>query len=73
MLTDLQRLDAAEAMKTLTDTERAEFLQAGGVTETTDIDVINQLIVDLADNAQAEQELAETVTASEIEEAVTES
>ena len=63
MLTDLQRLDAAEAMQNMTDAERTEFLAAGNVTETTDIDVINQLIVDLADNAAAEAEIGKPLTA----------
>ena len=57
MLTDLQRLDYAEAMLKMDPATREAYLQEKQVSETTDVDVINQLIVDLVDNAKAEAEI----------------
>ncbi len=59
MLTDLQRLDYAEAMMKIPKADHEAYLHEKAVTETTDIDVINQLTVELADNAVAEASLAD--------------
>lgn len=48
MLTDLQRLDYAETMMSMSEGDRTAYLAEKLVTETTDIDVINQLMVDLS-------------------------
>jgi predicted house-cleaning noncanonical NTP pyrophosphatase (MazG superfamily) len=63
MLTDLQRLDYAEAMKKMTEDERTQYLKDNQVEETTDVDVIYQLISDFAENDKAEAELAAVATA----------
>ena len=65
MLTDLQRLDYAEAMAAMTADEREAYLAEKLVTETTDVDVINQLIVDLSNQdepVEAEEVACEAPT-----------
>lgn len=66
MLTDLQRLDYAETMKTMSEAERTQFLSEKLVTETTDIDVINQIIVDFS-NQDTPAEPVEAAAPAEAE------
>ena len=69
MLTDLQRLDYAEAMMKMAPADREAYLNEKQVTEATDIDVINQLVVELADNQLAESTIDQAIETAQAEQA----